>query len=123
MFKQKGLQLIMECNLKVVNYLEVALGLNDGSYRSYRKPNDETHYSHIHRSPTVYKQATSTVHQNALITFTIIKRYIYERETYYEQRLTACGYNKKLTYQQQRENIENIRNIGENRKRNIIWFN
>ena len=113
----------MECNLKLVNYLEVTLGLNDGSYRSYRKPNDETHYGHIHRSPTVYKQATSTVHQNALITFTIIKRYIYERETYYEQRLTACGYNKKLTYQQQRENIENIRNIGENRKRNIIWFN
>ena len=36
---------------------------------------------------------------------------------------TSCGYNKKLTYQQQGKNIENIKNIGKNRKRNIIWFN
>ena len=113
----------MECNLKVINYLEVTLGLNDGSYRPYRKPNDETHYIHIHRSPTIYNQATSTVHQNTLITLPSSKDIFYERETYYEQRLTACGYNKKLTYQQQGENIENIRNIGENRKCNIIWFN
>ena len=47
MFKQKGLQIIIECNLKVVNYLDVTFNLNDGSYRPYRKPNDETHYFHI----------------------------------------------------------------------------
>ena len=33
------------------------------------------------------------------------------------------GYNKKLTYQQKGENNENNKNIGKNRKRNIIWFN
>ena len=33
----------MECNLKAVNYLDVTFNLNDGSYRPYRKPNDETH--------------------------------------------------------------------------------
>ena len=47
MFKQKGLQIITECNLKAVNYLDVTFNLNDGSYRLYRKPNDETHYIHI----------------------------------------------------------------------------
>ena len=47
LFKQKGLQIITECNLKVVNYLDVSFNLNDGSYRPYRKPNDETHYIHI----------------------------------------------------------------------------
>ena len=41
---------------------------------------------------------------------------------YDEQRLASCGYNEKLTYQQQGENIENIKNIGKNRKLNI-WFN
>ena len=37
----------IECNLKVVNYLDVTFNLNDGSYPPYRKPNDETHYIHI----------------------------------------------------------------------------
>ena len=46
-FKQKGLQIIIECNLKVVNYLDVTFNSNDGSYRPYRKPNDETHYIHM----------------------------------------------------------------------------
>ena len=41
---------------------------------------------------------------------------------YYEQHGANCGYNEKLTYQQQGENIKNNKNIGNNRKRNIIWF-
>ena len=47
LFKQKGLQIIIECNLKVVNYREVTFNLNDGFYQPYRKPNDEIHYIHI----------------------------------------------------------------------------
>ena len=42
---------------------------------------------------------------------------------YYEQGLANCGYNEKLTYQQQGENIENIKNIEKNQKHNITWFN
>ena len=51
LFKQKGLQIIIECNLKVVNYLDVTFNLNDGFYRFYPKPNDETHYIHIYNHP------------------------------------------------------------------------
>ena len=47
LFKQKVLPIIIECNLKVVNYLDVTFNLNDASYRPYRKPNDEKHYIHI----------------------------------------------------------------------------
>ena len=32
LFKQKGLQIIIECNLKVVHYLDVTFNLSDGSY-------------------------------------------------------------------------------------------
>ena len=38
---------IIECNLKVVNYLDVTFNLNYGSYQPYRKPNDETKYMDI----------------------------------------------------------------------------
>ena len=47
MFEQKGLRIFVDCNLKVVNYLNVTFKLSNGSYRPYRKPNDETHYIHI----------------------------------------------------------------------------
>ena len=35
LFKQISLQIIIECNLKVVNYLDVTFNLIDGSYRPY----------------------------------------------------------------------------------------
>ena len=47
----------------------------------------------------------------------------YKTAPYYEHGLASCGHNEKLTYQQQGENIENIKSIRKNRKRNIIWFN
>ena len=43
MFKNKGLDIIINCNMKIVNYLDVTLNLNDGSYR----PNEETSYIHV----------------------------------------------------------------------------
>ena len=47
LFKQTGLQKIIECNLKVINYLDVTFNLNDGFYLRYRMLNKETHYIHI----------------------------------------------------------------------------
>ena len=39
MFKNKGLDIIISCNRKIANYLDVTLNLNDGSYLPYKKPN------------------------------------------------------------------------------------
>ena len=40
MFKNKGIDIIINCNMKIVNYPDVTLNLNDGSYSPYKKPND-----------------------------------------------------------------------------------
>ena len=110
--------------MKVVNYLDVTFNLNDGFYRPYRKPNHETHYIHIQSDhpPSINKQLPRSVKMR-LSQLSSSKDIFYETTPYYEQRLTSCRYNEKLTYQQQGENIENNKNIGKNRKRNIIWFN
>ena len=47
LLKQKGLQVIIACSLKVVKYLDVAFNLKDDSYLPYQKPKDETHYIYI----------------------------------------------------------------------------
>ena len=47
MFKNKGLDMIINCNMKMVNYLDVTLNLNYRSYRPYKNPNEETNYIHV----------------------------------------------------------------------------
>ena len=112
LFKQKGLQIITECNLKVVNYLDVSFNLNDGSYRLYRKPNDETHYIHIQSDhpPSTAKQLPRSI-EKCLSQLSSPKDTFYEMTPYYEQRLASCGYNEKLTYQQQGEILKTIKTL------------
>ena len=43
-FKDKGLQIIIKCNLKIVDYLDVTLNLNDGTYLPFHKSNEEPTY-------------------------------------------------------------------------------
>ena len=49
--------------MKVVNYFDVTFNLNDGSYRPYRKLNDETHYIHIQSDhpPSITKQLLRSI--------------------------------------------------------------
>ena len=39
-FKDFGLEIVAESNLKIVNYLDVTLNLNNGSFKPYYKPDD-----------------------------------------------------------------------------------
>ena len=58
LFKEKDLDIVIQCNLKITNYLDITLNLNDGSYRPYRKPNEETNYIHINSDhpPSIIKE-------------------------------------------------------------------
>ena len=38
-FKDNGIDLVIECNKKIVDYLDVTLNLNNGTYKPYCKPN------------------------------------------------------------------------------------
>ena len=46
-FASFGLRVPIEANLKVVNYLDVTLNLQNGNYQPYRKPNDNPLYLNI----------------------------------------------------------------------------
>ena len=41
------LEIIIQCNLKITNYLDTTINLKNGSYHPYRKANEETSYIHI----------------------------------------------------------------------------
>ena len=46
LFKENRLSLEIEGNLKTVNYVDITLDFNTGTYKLYRKPNDEILYIH-----------------------------------------------------------------------------
>ena len=46
-FKDNGLDVFVECNMKKVNYLDVTFNLNDGTHRPYQKPGNIIQYIHV----------------------------------------------------------------------------
>ena len=62
-FKNKGLDVTIECNMKIVNYLDVTFNVNDGTYRPYQKPDNIIHYIHIESNhpPNIVKQIPKTI--------------------------------------------------------------
>ena len=97
--------------------MTVVIDLAESHYKIVK-----THCIHIQSDnpPSITKQLPRSI-ENCLSQLSSSKAIFYETTSYYEQRIASCGYNEKLTYQQQEENIENNKNIGKNQKRNIIW--
>ena len=62
-FKEKGLQIIIKCNLKIVDYLDVTLNLNDGTYHPFHKAVEETTYIHVKsdHSPQIIKKIPGSI--------------------------------------------------------------
>ena len=62
-FKNNGLDVITECNMKVVNYLDVTFNLNDGTYQPYQNPANILQYIHVESNhpPNIIKQIPKTV--------------------------------------------------------------
>ena len=57
-FKEYGLAIVSECNLKISDNLDVILNLNNETYRPYHKPSNELTYVHKNSNypPNIIKQ-------------------------------------------------------------------
>ena len=117
-FKDKGLDIIIQCNLKIVDYLDLTFNLNDGSYRPYRKPDDETSYIHVESDhpPIILKQVPLAI-ERRLSELSSSEQIFNEAKGHYQEALRKSGHNYALTYKPPR--MEGRRK----RTRNIIWFN
>ena len=59
-FKENKLDIVIQCNMKIVNYSDVSLNLNNSNYKPCRKPDNEilytikiqiTHAASLNKSP------------------------------------------------------------------------
>ena len=116
-FKDNGLSITIEINLKCTDFLDITLDLNTGKYYPYRKPNDVPLYidARSNHPPNVIKQLPK-----------MISRRIYDNscdqaefekaKPAYEQALKASGYTEPIAYEVPKAKPKN-------RKRKVIWFN
>ena len=86
----------MQCNLKILNYLDVTLNPNDGSYDPYRKPNEETHYIHVDSDhpPSIIKQLPLSI-ESRLSNLSSSEEIFQESVSYYEKCLANCVCKEK----------------------------
>ena len=63
LFEQFDLKITAEVSHQTVNFLDITLNLADGSYKPYRKPNNQPLYinSHSNHAPTPNYQTTTCV--------------------------------------------------------------
>ena len=47
-FKKLGFRITAECGMKSTDFLDIVLELDSGSYRPYRKPEQDIKYIHVH---------------------------------------------------------------------------
>ena len=71
------------------------LNLNNGSYRPYKKPNDETSYIHINSDhpPSILKQLPMSI-EKWLSSLSLSKEIFEETAPYYEQYLSNADTKK-----------------------------
>ena len=119
LFKNHGLDIVISCNRKVVDYLDVTLNLNDGSYRPYHKPNDEITYIHAESNhpPSIIKQLPLSI-EKRLSELSSSKEIFDITTPIYQESLRKSGYKHQLSYRP-----PSPTNTKRNRPRKIIWFN
>ena len=120
LFKDNNLKITIDAGLKIVNFLDVTLDLNNDLYKPYTKPNSKLMYinsnsnhppSLIEKIPTMVSKRLSDLSKNEEVFKQAVPPY--------EEALRTSGYSQKLSYTQKHDHEQKKRN----RKRNIIWFN
>ena len=91
--KDNGLQIIIKCNLKIVDYLDVTLNLTDGTYHLFHKHNEETTFIHVESDHPlqIVKKIPRSI-EKRLFNLSSTKGIFENLKDYYEQRLRQCEY-------------------------------
>ena len=98
LFWQYGLKLIIKCNLKIVDILDVTLNLTDSTEKPYHKPNDDICYIHkeSNHPPSLTKQLTISI-EIRLSKISLNEKFI-ESVSTYRDALDKSGYNHNLSF-------------------------
>ena len=121
-FKRNSLQITIEANKKVVDFLDITLDLRTDIYKPYKKPNSNLTYIHkqSNHPPSIIKNLPKSINKR-LSTNSKNAQIFNEACPAYTEALKKNGYNTNLQFDKTCTNNNNEKN--KTRKRNITWFN
>ena len=121
MFRDHDLELAIQCNRKLVNFLNVTLSLENSTHRPYLKDNNKINYVNTksNHPASIIKQMPKSI-ELRLSQLSPNKEIFKNSVIPYNEAITKAGYRHKKRYQQ---NIRQNTTATKNRERNIIWFN
>ena len=121
-FKKYNLEIVIECNKKIVDYLDVTFNLANGTFKPYNKPDNPLQYINVssNHPPNIIKQIPKTI-EKRLSDHSSNETMFNNAKAPYEKALKDSGYrNPKLEYNPTKQHQQQQKR---RRKRNIIWFN
>ena len=121
-FKDFVLEIVAECNLRIVNYLDVTLNLNDGSFRPCDKPDDIIQYinKEFNHPPNLIKHLLASI-EKRLSNNSFDEKLFQESAIYYEDTLNKARYLDKVVCHA--PSASNQENKNKNHQRNVLSFN
>ena len=116
-----GLEVTIEANLKIINFLDICMDLDAEIYKPYTKPNTTPLYinTQSNHPPTIIKNLPDSINKR-LSSISCNKDEFDKAAPLYQDALEKSGYKYKLSFNPEEGNP---RNISRNRKRIITWFN
>jgi len=104
-FKTHGLNITIQTNLKIVNFLDVTFNLNNGTYYPYRKPNDHPLYNNVESNhpPNITKQLPDSINRR-ILDISCNEEEFNKAKTTYDDTLKSSGYAASLSYNKHRQN-------------------
>ena len=120
MFKDNGLRITIDAKKKIVNFLDVTMDLNKGTYQPYLKPDNKPLYVHSESNhpPSITKNIPVAVNKR-LNELSSNKEAFDEASPVYQRALKKSGYNYQLKYETANSQTRSKRP----RRRNITWYN
>ena len=116
-----GLRITIKTNLKIVDFLAVALNLSNGTYSPFRKPNDHPLYINTksNHPPTITKHLPAAISRK--VSEISCNKEVFEKaKPDYQQALRASGYTEDLTYTVATENENGNKKKDKKKKNHLV---
>ena len=121
-FDKLGLNITAQANQLITNFLDITFDLPNGTYKPYRKPNDEPLYinRHSNHPPPIIRELPTSVNMR-INSLSCNKEVFYNAVPLYNHALKHSNFDFRLHYESPPTNRNT--STRQNRQRNVIWFN
>ena len=122
-FSQLGLDITIQTGLKTVNYLDVTLNMQDGSYKPFNKENHTPVYVHVDSShpPAILKNIPLSVNKR-LTTISSDESHFDSSKAIFQTALNNAGYKHILKFDKEQKSAEAGEEKTKRRRRRKLLF-